>query len=87
MTIYSFVVADDFLMGTAAEIFMLRSATNIFPTELITKGKFHSIGRILELIEVKSHARSPKLTLKLCPRLYKQSAYHFLLYIKVGYSG
>ncbi|XP_060934837.1 vitellogenin 3, phosvitinless [Limanda limanda] len=43
---------DDFLIGTAAEVFMLRSATNIFPTEIMMKGKFFFIGRILQLLEV-----------------------------------
>ncbi|XP_023266800.1 vitellogenin-like [Seriola lalandi dorsalis] len=42
---------DDFLIGTAAEVFMLRSATNIFPTEIMMKGKFYFIGRILQLLE------------------------------------
>uniref|UniRef100_A0A665UXN5 Vitellogenin 3, phosvitinless n=1 Tax=Echeneis naucrates TaxID=173247 RepID=A0A665UXN5_ECHNA len=43
---------DDFLIGTAAEVFMLRSATNIFPTEIMMKGKFYFIGRILQLLEL-----------------------------------
>ncbi|XP_071344089.1 vitellogenin 3, phosvitinless [Trachinotus anak] len=43
---------DDFLIGTAAEVFMLRSATNIFPTEIMMKGKFYFIGRILQLLEI-----------------------------------
>uniref|UniRef100_UPI0037E9A8CE vitellogenin 3, phosvitinless n=1 Tax=Semicossyphus pulcher TaxID=241346 RepID=UPI0037E9A8CE len=47
---------DDFLIGTAAEILMLRSATNTFPTELIMKGKFFFIGRILQLLEFGIHA-------------------------------
>ncbi|XP_047443415.1 vitellogenin 3, phosvitinless [Mugil cephalus] len=42
---------DDFLIGTAAEVFMLRSANNIFPTEFMTKGKFYFIGRVLQLLE------------------------------------
>ncbi|XP_070687869.1 vitellogenin 3, phosvitinless [Pempheris klunzingeri] len=43
---------DDFLIGTASEVFMLRSATNIFPTEIMMKGKFYFIGRILQLLEL-----------------------------------
>ncbi|XP_068447341.1 vitellogenin 3, phosvitinless [Clinocottus analis] len=43
---------DDFLIGTAAEVFMLRSATNVFPTEMMMKGKFYFIGRILQLLEL-----------------------------------
>ncbi|XP_060890985.1 vitellogenin 3, phosvitinless [Labrus mixtus] len=43
---------DDFLIGTAAEILMLRSATNTFPTEFMMKGKFFFIGRILQLLEL-----------------------------------
>ncbi|XP_028259009.1 vitellogenin 3, phosvitinless [Parambassis ranga] len=51
---------DNFLTGTAAEVFMLRSATSIFPTEFITKGKFHSISRILELVELGIQAEGIK---------------------------
>uniref|UniRef100_A0A8D0AVV6 Vitellogenin 3, phosvitinless n=1 Tax=Sander lucioperca TaxID=283035 RepID=A0A8D0AVV6_SANLU len=47
---------DDFLIGTAAEVFMLRNATNIFPAEIIMKGKFYFIGRILQLLELGIHA-------------------------------
>lgn len=43
---------DDFLIGTAAEVFMLRSATNIFPTDIMMKGQFYFIGRIVQLLEV-----------------------------------
>ncbi|KAM7011880.1 vitellogenin 3, phosvitinless [Tautogolabrus adspersus] len=43
---------DDFLIGTAAEMLMLRSATNTFPTEFMVKGKFFFIGRILQLLEL-----------------------------------
>ncbi|KAK5930759.1 hypothetical protein CgunFtcFv8_026972 [Champsocephalus gunnari] len=43
---------DDFLIGTATEVFMLKSATNIFPTEIMMKGKFFFIGRILQLLEI-----------------------------------
>ncbi|XP_034085697.1 vitellogenin 3, phosvitinless isoform X3 [Gymnodraco acuticeps] len=47
---------DDFLIGTATEVFMLKSATNIFPTEIMMKGKFYFIGRILQLLEMGIHA-------------------------------
>uniref|UniRef100_A0A3Q1FEF7 Vitellogenin 3, phosvitinless n=1 Tax=Acanthochromis polyacanthus TaxID=80966 RepID=A0A3Q1FEF7_9TELE len=43
---------DDFLIGPTSEVFMLRNATNIFPTEFMTKGKIYVIGRILQLMEV-----------------------------------
>ncbi|KAL6108038.1 uncharacterized protein ACO6RY_18668 [Pungitius sinensis] len=43
---------DDFLIGTATEVFMLRSATNVFPTEILMKGQFYFIGRILQLMEL-----------------------------------
>lgn len=33
---------------------MLRSATNVFPTEIMMKSKFFFIGRILQLLEVQS---------------------------------
>ncbi|KAM7409515.1 hypothetical protein PAMA_001141 [Pampus argenteus] len=51
---------DDFLIGTATEVFMLRSATNIFPTEIMMKGKFYFIGRILQLIELGVRAEGIK---------------------------
>lgn len=43
---------DDFLIGTATEIFMLKNAASYIPTEIVTKGKFHFIGKILQLVEV-----------------------------------
>ncbi|KAM9848894.1 vitellogenin 3, phosvitinless [Aulostomus maculatus] len=51
---------DDFLIGTATEVFMLKSATDIFPTEFMTKGKFYSIGRILQLMELGIRAEGLK---------------------------
>ncbi|XP_062279606.1 vitellogenin 3, phosvitinless isoform X2 [Scomber scombrus] len=51
---------DDFLIGTATEVFMLKSATNIFPTEIMMKGKFYFIGRILQLLELGIHAEGIK---------------------------
>lgn len=52
MTMYYSLYADDFLIGTAAEVFMLKSATNILPTEMMMKGTFYSIGKIIQLLEV-----------------------------------
>uniref|UniRef100_A0A8C7LAV7 Vitellogenin 3, phosvitinless n=1 Tax=Oncorhynchus kisutch TaxID=8019 RepID=A0A8C7LAV7_ONCKI len=43
---------DDFLIGTATEIFMLKNAASYIPTEIVTKGKFHFIGKILQLVEL-----------------------------------
>ncbi|XP_053723141.1 vitellogenin 3, phosvitinless [Synchiropus splendidus] len=51
---------DDFLIGTSTEVFMLRSATNIFPSEFLMKGKFYFIGRILQLIELGIRAETIK---------------------------
>ncbi|XP_034562594.1 vitellogenin 3, phosvitinless [Notolabrus celidotus] len=51
---------DDFLIGTATEILMLRSTTNTFPTEFMMKGKFFFIGRILQLLEVGIRAEGIK---------------------------
>ncbi|KAM3620307.1 uncharacterized protein V6R79_021373 [Siganus canaliculatus] len=51
---------DDFLIGTATEIFMLRSATSYFPTEIMMKGKFFFIGRILQLLELGFQAEGIK---------------------------
>ncbi|KAG7282894.1 hypothetical protein CRUP_020732 [Coryphaenoides rupestris] len=43
--------SDDFLMGTSMEFLMLQSQSNIFPTEIMMKGKYFFIGRILQLLE------------------------------------
>ncbi|CAJ1060716.1 vitellogenin 3%2C phosvitinless [Xyrichtys novacula] len=51
---------DDFLIGTATEILMLKSATNSFPSEFMMKGKFFFIGRILQLLEVGFRAEGIK---------------------------
>ncbi|KAF7662833.1 hypothetical protein LDENG_00225900, partial [Lucifuga dentata] len=51
---------DNFLIGTAADVFMLRSAANIFPTEIMMKGEFHSIGKILQLLELGIRAEGIK---------------------------
>uniref|UniRef100_A0A668AAY5 Vitellogenin 3, phosvitinless n=1 Tax=Myripristis murdjan TaxID=586833 RepID=A0A668AAY5_9TELE len=42
---------DNFLMGTDAEVFMLKSTTKILPSEIMMKGRFYFIGRILQLLE------------------------------------
>ncbi|XP_062306996.1 vitellogenin 3, phosvitinless isoform X1 [Osmerus eperlanus] len=42
---------DDLLIGTAMEVFMLKTASTFFPTAIMAKGKFHFIGRILQLLE------------------------------------
>nr|XP_046155261.1 vitellogenin 3, phosvitinless [Oncorhynchus gorbuscha] len=51
---------DDFLIGTAAEIFMLKNAASYIPTEIMTKGKFHFIGKILQLVELGFRAEGIK---------------------------
>uniref|UniRef100_A0A3Q3K2X2 Vitellogenin domain-containing protein n=1 Tax=Monopterus albus TaxID=43700 RepID=A0A3Q3K2X2_MONAL len=43
---------DDFLFGTATEVFMLRSATSMFPTEFMMKNKMYFISRVLQLLEL-----------------------------------
>ncbi|XP_072245494.1 vitellogenin 3, phosvitinless [Leuresthes tenuis] len=43
---------DDLLAGAASEMFMLRSAASLFPTEITAKGDFHFIGRIVQLLEL-----------------------------------
>ncbi|XP_068612952.1 vitellogenin-like [Brachionichthys hirsutus] len=43
---------DDFLMGAAAESFMLKRKVNLLPTEIMMKGKLFLIGRILQLLEI-----------------------------------
>ncbi|XP_029285316.1 LOW QUALITY PROTEIN: vitellogenin 3, phosvitinless [Cottoperca gobio] len=54
---------DDFLIGTATEVLMLKSSTNIFPTEIMMKGKFYFIGRILQLLELGIRAEGLKALL------------------------
>ncbi|KAF3690845.1 Vitellogenin [Channa argus] len=51
---------DDFLIGTAAEVFILKGASNIIPSDIMMGGKFYSIGRILQLLEFGIHAEGIK---------------------------
>uniref|UniRef100_A0A3P8VDW2 Vitellogenin 3, phosvitinless n=1 Tax=Cynoglossus semilaevis TaxID=244447 RepID=A0A3P8VDW2_CYNSE len=44
--------SDEYLMGTAAEAFMLKGATRVVPSEIIMKWKMNFIGRILQLLEI-----------------------------------
>lgn len=76
---------DDFLIGTAAEVFMLRSITNIFPTEILMKGKFFFIGRILQLIEVRHDALQFKLSLNIDISFQSWSVIIFFFFSQVGY--
>uniref|UniRef100_A0A3B4AAV3 Vitellogenin domain-containing protein n=1 Tax=Periophthalmus magnuspinnatus TaxID=409849 RepID=A0A3B4AAV3_9GOBI len=43
---------DDFLIGTAAEAFILKRASQIIPAEMMVKWNFYFIGRILQLVEL-----------------------------------
>ncbi|XP_034035052.1 vitellogenin 3, phosvitinless [Thalassophryne amazonica] len=43
---------NDFLMGKAIEFFMLRNGKSAIPVEIMMKGKYNFIGRILELMEL-----------------------------------
>ncbi|XP_024134082.1 vitellogenin 3, phosvitinless [Oryzias melastigma] len=43
---------DNFLIGTATEMYMIRNAAYMFPSEVMMKGKLHVIGRIVELLEL-----------------------------------
>lgn len=65
MTMYYSSYADDFLIGKAAEVFILKSATNILPSEMMIKGKFYSIGRIIQLLEVQCDMLVFKCLLKI----------------------
>lgn len=49
-----FFFSDDFLTGMTSEFFMLKRANNVLPSKIMSKGKFHMIGRIIQLLEVKS---------------------------------
>uniref|UniRef100_A0A668A7M1 Vitellogenin 3, phosvitinless n=1 Tax=Myripristis murdjan TaxID=586833 RepID=A0A668A7M1_9TELE len=51
---------DNFLMGTDAEVFMLKSTTKILPSEIMMKGRFYFIGRILQLLELGVRAEGIK---------------------------
>ena len=46
------ITSDDLLMGTSMEFLMLQSQSNVLPTEMMLKGKYFFIGRILQLLEV-----------------------------------
>lgn len=86
LTTCYFLTTDDFLIGTATEVFMLKSATNVFPTEIMMKGKFYFIGRILQLLEVQHDTLALQLSLKI--NVSSQSwtvIIHFSFYAKVGY--
>nr|BAC06191.1 vitellogenin [Acanthogobius flavimanus] len=43
--------SDDYLIGTAAEAFILKRASQVIPAGLMVKWNFHFIGRILQLVE------------------------------------
>uniref|UniRef100_A0A4W4HE82 Vitellogenin domain-containing protein n=1 Tax=Electrophorus electricus TaxID=8005 RepID=A0A4W4HE82_ELEEL len=43
---------DDLLAGASGEFFILRNGTSVIPTSIISKGKLHFIGRILQLVEL-----------------------------------
>ena len=45
---------EDLLMGTSTEAYMIKNPKDIIPTAIMAKGKFHFIGRILQLLEVSS---------------------------------
>uniref|UniRef100_A0A8B9JBC7 Vitellogenin 3, phosvitinless n=1 Tax=Astyanax mexicanus TaxID=7994 RepID=A0A8B9JBC7_ASTMX len=51
---------DDFLTGTSSELHLLRNGTGAIPTQIISKGKLHFIGRILQLVEVGVHTEGLK---------------------------
>uniref|UniRef100_A0A3P9LDY0 Vitellogenin n=1 Tax=Oryzias latipes TaxID=8090 RepID=A0A3P9LDY0_ORYLA len=43
---------DDFLIGTATEMYMIRNAAYMFPSEVMMSGKLHVIGRIVKLLDL-----------------------------------
>uniref|UniRef100_A0A8C7Z8D7 Vitellogenin 3, phosvitinless n=1 Tax=Oryzias sinensis TaxID=183150 RepID=A0A8C7Z8D7_9TELE len=43
---------DDFLIGTATEMYMIRNAAYMLPAEVMMSGKLHVIGRIVKLLEL-----------------------------------
>nr|AGO64303.1 vitellogenin C [Pomatoschistus minutus] len=43
--------SNDLLMGTAAEVFLLKKASQFIPTEMMVKMNFHYIGMIMQLLE------------------------------------
>ncbi|XP_043985509.1 vitellogenin 3, phosvitinless [Gambusia affinis] len=43
---------DRWLTGMTSEFFMLRNASNAIPSEIVSSGKLHIIGRIIELLEL-----------------------------------
>uniref|UniRef100_A0AAY4ERD3 Vitellogenin domain-containing protein n=1 Tax=Denticeps clupeoides TaxID=299321 RepID=A0AAY4ERD3_9TELE len=44
--------SDTFLAGVTNELYMLKNAADSMPTTIIGKGKFHIIGRIIEMLEL-----------------------------------
>ncbi|CAL9696109.1 unnamed protein product [Knipowitschia caucasica] len=43
--------SNNFLMGTAAEVFLLKKASQFIPTEMMVKWNFHYIGMVVQLLE------------------------------------
>ncbi|KAI4904260.1 hypothetical protein NFI96_031791, partial [Prochilodus magdalenae] len=51
---------DELLTGTSSEFYLLKNGTSAIPTEIISKGKLHFIGRILQLTELGVRAEGLK---------------------------
>ncbi|XP_012677088.2 vitellogenin 3, phosvitinless [Clupea harengus] len=52
--------SEDLLMGTSTEAYMIKNPKDIIPTAIMAKGKFHFIGRILQLLELGVRAEQIK---------------------------
>lgn len=65
-----FPTVGDLLLGTSTEGYMVKNSNDAIPTALMIKGKFHFIGRILQLLEV-----YPRRNTSIANRCLKYSAY------------
>ncbi|XP_072515969.1 vitellogenin 3, phosvitinless [Salminus brasiliensis] len=63
---------DDLLTGTSSEFYLLRNGTSAIPTQIISKGKLHFIGRILQLVELGVRAEGLKELFTDKPGITKQ---------------
>ncbi|XP_054908990.1 vitellogenin 3, phosvitinless [Poeciliopsis prolifica] len=44
--------SDAWLTGITSELFMIKNASNVIPSEILSNNKMHIIGRIIELLEL-----------------------------------
>ncbi|KAI5614684.1 vitellogenin 3, phosvitinless precursor, partial [Silurus asotus] len=62
---------DDFLTGTSRTLYLLKSGTSTFPTEIQSNGKLYSIGRVFQLLDLGLRAEGLKELLEDRPGISK----------------